>query len=109
MQFSRKTDGEIGIPDFLFLPTGDEKKLKEEKHYRRQQFTRHIRYCLYAVQITEKCHARRVGKARKRTRLLRYVGREQYLQVYDDGRQSLRRRSDEIYHASILAEKHGRF
>jgi len=25
LQFSRKTNGEIGIPDFLFLPTGNEK------------------------------------------------------------------------------------
>ena len=35
LQFSRKTDSEIGIPDFPFPPTVNE-KIKGGKHHRKQ-------------------------------------------------------------------------
>lgn len=66
--------------------------------------TGNIRYQVHTVPLEEKRKSGRYRKARKGTRVLRYVGRGQHLQIYHDRRQDIRRRIQEVHDVGIFAE-----
>ena len=107
LQFSRKRLYGFGIPDNRFE---NEKNtlIQGGNSYRTQQITGYFLYNVHALSFGEERNARRDRETRQEPRLLRYVGREQYLQVYDHGRKDIWRRSDEVHDARISAKEHGR-